>query len=175
MAAVLVALVAVGVVAQTSRRPDEGFADAPPNLATPSLQDRPAPDNAFPLPLEQLEPFGTSAPVDVSSLLERPLVINFWASWCVPCVREMPEWKRASDQLDGRVTFLGVDVMDAPVNAEPFIERLGIDYLLASDPKVRTGAQRTVSACRRPCSSRQPARSSTATPANSMLSSCFSS
>ena len=30
--------------------------------------------------------------------------------------------------------FLGVNVMDSPANAEPFIERLGIDYILASDP-----------------------------------------
>ena len=135
VAFVLLALVAVGIVAQTSRQPEQGLANAPPNLTTPSLQDRPDPENAFALPLQELEPFGTSAPVDVATLLERPLVINFWASWCVPCVREMPELKRASDQLAGSVNFLGVDVMDSPANAEPFIERLGIDYALASDPQ----------------------------------------
>ena len=114
--------------------PDTGLGDAPPDLSSPSLGNRPAPDDAFELPRRVLEPFGSSAPVDVASLLERPLVINFWATWCAPCVREMPELKGASDQLTDRTTFLGINVMDSPVNAEPFIERLGIDYMLASDP-----------------------------------------
>ena len=135
-AVVVLFLVAVGVSVQKSHesQPTTGLANAPADLGAPSLRDRPAPRNAFPLPLQTLGPFGAGEPVDVATLLERPLVINFWATWCAPCVREMPELKRVSDQLSGRVTFLGVDVMDSPVNAEPFIERLGIDYALATDP-----------------------------------------
>ena len=135
-AVVVLFLVAVGVFVQTSReaQPTAGLANAPADLGAPSLQNRPAPGNTFPLPLQTLEPFGAAEPVDVATLLEQPLVINFWATWCVPCVREMPELKRVSDQLAGRVTFLGVNVMDSPANAEPFIERLEIDYMLAADP-----------------------------------------
>ena len=47
----------------------------------------------------------------------------------------MPEFQEAAEALRGRVTFLGVNVEDAPPNAEPFVERLGIDYPLAIDPQ----------------------------------------
>lgn len=133
---VVLLLVAVGVFAQRSRDnpPAVGLSNAPADLGAPTLQNRPDPGSAFALPMQTLDPFGTAEPVDVASLLDHPLVINFWATWCAPCVREMPELRRVSEQLAGSVNFLGIDVMDSPANAEPFIKRLKIDYTLASDP-----------------------------------------
>ena len=63
------------------------------------------------------------------------MVVNFWATWCAPCVKEMPAFQEVAADLRDQVTFLGVDVEDSPPNAEPFIERLGIDYPLAIDPQ----------------------------------------
>lgn len=58
----------------------------------------------------------------------KPLVLNFWASWCVPCADEAPlleaTWRREKD----RATFVGVDVQDFDPDALAFIQKYGITY-----------------------------------------------
>ena len=137
-AAALVVIVLAGAVTAVTvlRRPSSGppgLANAPEGLNTSSLQDRPAPGERFRLPSETLEAFGDGQPVATDALIGQPLVVNFWATWCAPCVREMPDLQRVADDLDGQVTFLGVNVMDAPSNAESFATRLGVSYTLATD------------------------------------------
>jgi cytochrome c biogenesis protein CcmG, thiol:disulfide interchange protein DsbE len=61
--------------------------------------------------------------------------VNFWASWCAPCVKEMPDFQRFSEELGDRVPLLGVNVQDAPSNAQAFVDELGITYDLATDPR----------------------------------------
>jgi DsbE subfamily thiol:disulfide oxidoreductase len=63
--------------------------------------------------------------------LRGPAVVNFWASWCVPCVEEMPALQRVADDLD--VTVIGVDYIDQADEAAQLAERLGIDYELVRD------------------------------------------
>lgn len=128
-------VVLIVVVAFLGTRDTAGTADvAGSGSDAVLLEDRPAPDEAFALPPATLEGFADGPPVALTDFRGSPLVVNFWATWCAPCVREMPEFKLAADELEGRVTFLGVDVEDAPVNAEPFVDELGIDYPLAVDP-----------------------------------------
>lgn len=43
---------------------------------------------------------------------KKPLVINFWATWCPYCVREMPDLKKVADDYEGRVSFAFVDCVD---------------------------------------------------------------
>lgn len=94
------------------------------------LEDRDQPDR---LPEATLEGFGDEGPVETADYAGRPLVVNFWATWCAPCVEEMPDLQRVHEQVGGEVAFLGVNVRDAPANAEPFVEELGITYDLAVD------------------------------------------
>lgn len=66
-----------------------------------------------------------------SSLAEhrgRPLVLNFWASWCEPCKAEAPLLDEAHDAYRGRVSFLGVDVRDARTDARAFVAEHQIGY-----------------------------------------------
>ena len=58
----------------------------------------------------------------------RPVLINFWASWCVPCEDEAPVLERASRQYRDRVVFIGVDVQDTDANAAVFLRKFGISY-----------------------------------------------
>lgn len=62
-----------------------------------------------------------------------PLVLNFWASWCPPCVAEMPGFEQVHRQFDGRVAFLGLDLQDDRAAAEALVDRTGVTYDLGVD------------------------------------------
>jgi cytochrome c biogenesis protein CcmG, thiol:disulfide interchange protein DsbE len=133
---VLVVVVVLGAVAASvtlTRADDSAVAGAPGDLPQPSLQERPDPDQQFPLPDATLKGFAGGKAVALSSFRGEPLVINFWATWCAPCVKEMPDFQTVAREAGSKVTFLGIDVMDAPSNAEKFVADLGVSYPLAVD------------------------------------------
>ena len=63
----------------------------------------------------------------------RPVVINFWASWCPPCVREMPGFEQVYAEREGSVGFVGVNVSDNVITAQQLAERTGVTYPLVLD------------------------------------------
>lgn len=91
---------------------------------------------SMPLPDVVLEGFEDgAAPVRVAEFLGAPLVVNFWATWCAPCVAEMPELQQVAEEAAGQVTFLGVNYRDPEREAaRAFVTELGITYELAADP-----------------------------------------
>ena len=66
--------------------------------------------------------------VDVSRLGGRPVLVNLWASWCVPCQQEMPALQRAYRTSGGDVAFLGIDTKDEPNSGEDFLAAFGVTY-----------------------------------------------
>ena len=125
-------LAAVAIASARSRPPLPPVVESGQNV--PRLQDNVPADKAFALPPATLEGFAGGPSVNLADFRGKPLVINFWATWCAPCVKEMPEFQKASEAFGDKVALLGVDVEDAPPNAEPFAERLGIDYPMGIDP-----------------------------------------
>lgn len=60
----------------------------------------------------------------------KTLVVNFWATWCEPCVTEMPELDRVQREFARRnVTILGIGV-EAPLKVREFRDRLGLQMPL---------------------------------------------
>jgi thiol-disulfide isomerase/thioredoxin len=66
-----------------------------------------------------------------------PLVLNMWATNCVPCVKEMPAIDEVAAELTNRVQVIGVNVFDSPADAAAFATDLGVGYPQFTDPDGR--------------------------------------
>jgi len=60
--------------------------------------------------------------------LDRPAVVNVWASWCLPCRAEAPLLDLAFDQYGSDIEFIGVDVQDNQTDAKAFLAEFGLDF-----------------------------------------------
>jgi len=64
----------------------------------------------------------------------KPLVVNFFASWCTPCLAELPGFERVGQDLNGQVAFLGVNLKDSVRAGRRVVDQTGITYTVARDP-----------------------------------------
>ncbi len=129
------ALLVYGVVTQAPN------ADIDESLA----QERPIEAPELELPVLQrgalgpelgasLQPALADDRVSLGELRGRPVVLNFWASWCVPCQEEAPLLERAwrAARREG-VLFLGLNMQDLTEDAGDFIREFDNTYLMVRD------------------------------------------
>src|SRR5690554_3785757 len=67
-------------------------------------------------------------PVPLSSYAGRPLIVNFWATWCAPCVKEMPDLDELSRKYPD-MDFVGIAI-DTQANVERFLKKVQVSYPL---------------------------------------------
>lgn len=71
-----------------------------------------------------------------------PLVVNFWASWCVPaCWNEAPRLEAAWRKYQGQILMIGVNFQDEVEDAEEFLDRFGKSYPSVRDPRGSVGIE----------------------------------
>ena len=86
-----------------------------------------------PVPRFDLPTLSGDERVVLAEYIGKPMVINFWASWCFPCRREAPILERAAKRYADRVVFIGVDVRDFNGDAKKFVADYGVSYPIAYD------------------------------------------
>jgi len=72
--------------------------------------------------------------VSLSQYQGKPVIINFWASWCSPCQQETPLLASWYKQQHGKVVLLGLDENDSATSALAFAKAKGISYPIGFDP-----------------------------------------
>jgi cytochrome c biogenesis protein CcmG, thiol:disulfide interchange protein DsbE len=79
--------------------------------------------------------------VGIGNLTGKPIVINFWSTWCDNCVAETKAMVQVADSTRGRVNFLGVDTLDELSLARSFAAKYRMPYLLSFDPREVVGTR----------------------------------
>ncbi len=65
---------------------------------------------------------------DLTAQRGKPVVLNFWSTWCVPCKEEYPVLKNMAEQHGKSVIFAGIVYQDTPEAAKLFIEKFPLPF-----------------------------------------------
>ena len=71
--------------------------------------------------------------IDTSLIVDRPIWINFMATWCPPCIDELPVMQRFQRQLEEEMTILVVDIREPEQTVADFMLSLGVDLPVGLD------------------------------------------
>jgi thiol-disulfide isomerase/thioredoxin len=76
--------------------------------------------------------------VSLNQFQGKPVVLNFWATWCPPCIQEMPSLVQLQKQLGDKVTILAVSEDDDDNAYKQFVRDHNVDLLTVRDTRQKT-------------------------------------
>ncbi|MBF0236758.1 MAG: redoxin domain-containing protein [SAR324 cluster bacterium] len=103
-----------------------GFMTDPKKVPSP-LIGKQAPD------FELTSLMESGSKIKLSELKGTPVIVNFWASWCVECRQEAPILERFHKQFGDKVRVLGIAIQDSPDGSIAFARKFGKTYFLGLD------------------------------------------
>src|SRR6266567_3540517 len=121
-------LIAIGAIGSTSGQPARPAVVAAPAFSLPLLGD------------------DSGQQVTLSKYRGKPLIVNFFASWCEPCKTETPLLARFYRDEQGKVALVGLDENDTVGNATSFTRADGVSYPVGWDPHFAVGSAYGVNA-----------------------------
>lgn len=87
--------------------------------------------------LGEIVPFGAETldgqSVTVDTSLDKPIVLNFWATWCKPCLVEMPRLEDAYQDADNEWLLIGVNAGEDPTKVQEWIQEHPVSFPIIID------------------------------------------
>lgn len=123
-------VVAVGAAAWLSAGDGEAEGETPPSMELGEQGD--LPESTAEVRLAALGEGGTDRALG-ELLGTRPVVLNFFASWCAPCIEEMPAFEQVHRSLGDRVAIVGMAYRDSAGDALATVARTGVTYPAYAD------------------------------------------
>jgi len=98
------------------------------------LKSETAPRLGFVAPDFTLEDLGGQK-VRLSDFRGKPVLLNFWASWCPPCRKEMPDLQEFHRRYGDKIALIGINWGETADTVREFLDRLSVTYLNLLDPQ----------------------------------------
>ncbi|MFN2187739.1 MAG: TlpA family protein disulfide reductase [Candidatus Promineifilaceae bacterium] len=121
------------------------YSQVPPDQETPAKASTEAPIPGHRAPTFTLETT-TEETVSLADFAGKPVVLNFWATWCPPCRAEIPHFQDTSLKYDGLAVILGIDQGEPLPIVADFAASFGVTYPLLLDSNSDVNRQYNVSA-----------------------------
>jgi thiol-disulfide isomerase/thioredoxin len=68
--------------------------------------------------------------LDLSQFSGKVIVVDFWATWCPPCTKEIPHFIELQEKYKNEVQFIGLNVGEKESEIKEFIKSMGINYII---------------------------------------------